>query len=458
MYKQRIKLVIELLKELVDDNIKFQVFKIEDLLLFGEITGCSSKCDNGISEQKYCMKSNESGESTESTESSESGKCVLLIPNKHLISDMDNESIYYGRVADELIRYRRIRLFMFQSNYYLNISDSEYKLNVNELIILQSLIGSDYFKNLVPFNASQYIKNINYELADPSISQTYSREIVLQEQNQMISVAPDLQEYYKEFAVECVVKRDKVIGNIQNSMWKRIFPKTTEEIMFKVTIPCSYYPIIMILQEKLKAAISIQNVKAFLWKGYRGLMDEFGPKIISILKSQGKRNMMERVSSKKVTFERLIFSEEYYITDLDLWVLAKDAQIPLVLFSSTKLKQLSLTNDWILLGGNVESFTRVTDSKSATFDSQSKLVTDSHIRLPSNGNLYFIRTPAQIIIDTPPEYHLISPSYPLSELKEFREIMEEAINESSKPDHSNQNIQTLESYLRKTAFILKKKV
>ena len=340
---------------------------------------------------------------------------------------MDNEPIYYGRVADELIRYRRIRLFMFQSNYYLNISDSEYKMNVNELIILQSLIGSDYFKNLVPFNASPYIKNINYELADPSISQTYSREIVLQEQNQMISVAPDLQEYYKEFAVECIVKRDKVIGNIQNSMWKRIFPKTTEEIMFKVTVPCSYYPIIMILQEKLKAAISIQNVKAFLWKGYRGLMDEFGPKIINILKSQGKRNMMERVSSQKVTFERLIFSEEYYITDLDLWVLAKDAQIPLVLFSSTKLKQLSLTNDWILLGGN------------------------------ANGNLYFIRTPAQIIIDTPPEYHLISPSYPLSELKEFREIMEEAINESSKPDHSNQNIQTLESYLRKTAFIVKKK-
>ena len=79
------------------------------------------------------------------------------------------------------------------------------------------------------------------------------------------------------YMVECIKKRDKVIGNIQNSLWKRIFPKTVDEIIFKNTVSCSYSAIISVLQVRLKSAISIQNVKAFLWNGYKELMAEYEP-------------------------------------------------------------------------------------------------------------------------------------------------------------------------------------
>ena len=45
--------------------------------------------------------------------STDDGECVTLFPKNHLISGFDNKKLYYERMADELIRYNRTRLFMF---------------------------------------------------------------------------------------------------------------------------------------------------------------------------------------------------------------------------------------------------------------------------------------------------------------------------------------------------------
>ena len=42
----------------------------------------------------------------------ENGSCNLILPEKNLITKKENEPIYYGRMADELIRYNRIKSFM----------------------------------------------------------------------------------------------------------------------------------------------------------------------------------------------------------------------------------------------------------------------------------------------------------------------------------------------------------
>ncbi len=187
MYKQKLKLAVELLHELVGEIILFQDIELAELLAFDEITGCSKNIN---SEQ---IGSEQTG--NEQTGSDQSGKklyCLTqsgdkyTIPSKHLISDLDNEKIYYSRIADELIRYRRIRLFMFQTNFYLNITSSEYKINDDEFMILQSILGTDYFKGLTAFNSNQYVKNITYDIAEPSITQTYSNEISLDDQRKMV--------------------------------------------------------------------------------------------------------------------------------------------------------------------------------------------------------------------------------------------------------------------------------
>jgi len=412
VYRQKLEMVIALLRQILEKEIRFIEFKETDLIALDDITHCSSNCADPT--KTFCLREERDGEE----------HCIMLIPNRHLISDKKNEPIYYARIADELIRYKRIRRFMFSPSVQLNVTDTEYKINTDEFLVLQSILnGGDYFTDLIPFNANQYVGRINFDMAEPNTTQSYSNEISLLEQTRILTQNV-FDKTYNNLMSECILKQDKVVGNIQNSMWKRIFPVATEEVVFKPTVFCSFYPIIQIFQERLGTAISIQNLKAFLWKGYSKLVNEFGDKIIEILKYQGKKDMMDRIVKKRTTLDAVIFSEEYYITDLDLWILARDASLPVVIFSSTKLNQLRMLIDWILLGGN------------------------------ENDYLHFIRTPAKVVDNTPPEYHLIMGKYKYIDLKEFRGVMQGAIENREEDEH----LISLEKYFNIKRVLIKRKV
>jgi hypothetical protein len=59
---------------------------------------------------------------------SENGKCNMILPEKNLITKKYNEEIYYSRLADELIRYARIKSFMLQPQVYLSFGNIGYNL------------------------------------------------------------------------------------------------------------------------------------------------------------------------------------------------------------------------------------------------------------------------------------------------------------------------------------------
>ena len=101
---------------------------------------------------------------------------TLLIPKINLLSKLDNENIYYSKIADELIRYKRIKQFMFEPNMFLSFSDIKYNLNSDELLILQSLLSPEYFENLVPDNKNKFITYNSYDTVEPNITQSYDNE------------------------------------------------------------------------------------------------------------------------------------------------------------------------------------------------------------------------------------------------------------------------------------------
>ena len=67
---------------------------------------------------------------------------------------------------------------MLHPKTYLNISDIEYQLNDNEMIILESLLTSEYFKQLEPYYTVGNSR-ITYEIANPLKSQKYANDILL---------------------------------------------------------------------------------------------------------------------------------------------------------------------------------------------------------------------------------------------------------------------------------------
>ena len=349
-----------------------------------------------------------------------------IFPDKHLLSGIDNETVYYARVADELLRYRRVQLFMLNPKTYLNIGYSEYTIYDNEMLMLQSLLTHEYFEDMVVFNENNFLKQVDYSNAFPAISQSYSNQpITIEEQRQIMSI----EKKPGELNIDCVQKiRDEVQGN-ERSMWKRIFPRPAKEIVFHDTPYCSIYMMIYIIENMNKARkgkanvnITVSNMKAILWTAYKEIIEENATnedKIVSILKIQGKRKLF----SGNSTLEQVIQSEGYNITDLDIWVISKKLRLPIILFSSTHLK-LSLDPtkkiDWLLLSGN-----------------------------PQKDKYFFIRSPSNYI-----EYQLVVPEVELASLNEFYTLVQKAILKKNS-DNTQDLKDYLENYRYKTIVVKK---
>ena len=157
-YENKIKNMYYILQKLGKNYIVFD--DIEEDIEVSKITTCINDCNN-----KNCRKYNNS--------------CVLVIPKKNLTNNrLYNEILYYTRLADELLRFQRIRSFILEPNKYLNLTNLEYKVDNNEILLIDSFVKSDYFNQLKLFNSGDVEQKISYEIAHPDIrySQSYSNK------------------------------------------------------------------------------------------------------------------------------------------------------------------------------------------------------------------------------------------------------------------------------------------
>ena len=317
-YQLKLKKVIILLRVLLKKRIAFGIISESVLDNLGEIYTCMNDCDK----KTYCLSKNDT--------------CKLIIPKKNLINQIDNQIFYYGRLADELIRFKRIRLFMLESNKYLNYSDTDYKINDNEALLLQTILDSDNLNKLQPFQTNKYVQNINYDIAEPSILELkYSNSISLKQRK------------------EACVKNITRLSGPANSFWKTIFPKETQVINYNSDTDCGFvlmYDLFIRLRRNIP---SVYDMKKQLTHAYKPLINLYSTKILDILSKQNnKYKMIEQVINNQVSLETLIMSEQYYLTDLDLWLLCDLYKLPVLLISDNSLDSLSINVPWLVLGGN----------------------------------------------------------------------------------------------------------
>jgi hypothetical protein len=376
-YLLRLDKIEYYLRKMAKGNIVFTDIEPDVLNMLDEVSTCTTNCKD----KKYCLIEDET--------------CKLILPKTHLLTNYDNKTVYFGRMADELLRYNRIKLFMFQPKTYLNLGNNEYKINKDEFIMLQSLLTNEYFEGLEPFQQSEYLNNITFELAKPSVSKRYDNVVLLEEQGverEDIGIVDDL-------AIQCIIGTRDVIGRA-DGFWKNVFPKSCKEIMFQNSNRCSFYVLIYILQEKTKTLLSIEDLKRTLWSVYKKYIDKYRVKIEDILYKQGKRDIIKTIKSNAVNLETIIMSESYYLTDLDIWIFANEYKLPIILFSTNPFKVMVPGVNWLLLGG-LENYT--------------------------SNEFYFIRTPHDVDNNVPPKYNLIKPKMKLNELKGFDAMLENAL-------------------------------
>lgn len=394
-HAEKVKRVEAILRAIVTPHVRFE--EIDDSVLndFSSIQ-CQEK-DN----RQFCL--TVSGAGTE-------GK-VLILPRWHLYAaaqSLDNSRIYFSRMADELVRNERSRLFMMNQKKYLNIKNLNYLVNPDEFIIIQSALTGDYLKNLdVAFARNEYLRNVNYDNAHPAITQPYTNQVRLDEQ---VVAKIEAEKRIMKYEVRDVIGNDRVI-------WKRIFKNKYHEHVYGEDSAGAYNLIIRIFEESMVGKgmpeiglgvgekMNMYHVKQLLWGAYsKYVVDgELSKQLVLILSKQGKSGLMSGIVAGKAAFNELIFSDKYTISDLDIWILAATYGLPIIMFNPNGLKGYSFSGSgnskitWIKMGGKI------------------------------NDAFFFVRSLLDSTINKVSAYNLISPTCKLNEIGEFNDIINMAI-------------------------------
>jgi len=387
-----------LLKSLAKGHVVFVDIGEDVLLDLSEVNECVGK------ETPYCIVK-------------ENGASQLALPKNHLLSKLDNEVVYYGRLADELARNERVKAFFYDVKTRISAKSVDYSIRADEFVLPQSAFTAEYFAELDPPSLNPYVQQTDRDSAMPSIYESgYLNETVPLEE-QYTEAAPIL----SEFPPECVSRVSKVIGNAQQ-IWKRIFPAdTTKEVVFHATPECTFVPFASILSGKLGKPFDTNEVKRYLCIAYAKYSVQDLGKMCSIMRVQGKSRMFESLVKRKdrlsmELLEEIIMSDTYFMTDMDVWVLATEYVLPIVLFNPNGLKGFVRKNvNWLKMGGGED--------------------------------YYFVRSNIGSVANKVYPYHLILPATKLSGLKEFYAQVLESMK------HRTESTWSLKTMMESTVFV-----
>ena len=367
VYSHKMTIVHRFIKELVGAKVQFSgdanFYKLIDV---DSVSVCvNSKCN---SSSKMC-------------ELVENNECSLILPEKNLLTQKNNEEIYYTKFADELIRYNRIKSFIFQPQAYLSFDNVGYNLHENELLLLQSLITQEYFEGMIPAIKNKFTKYNSYDTVTPFNAPKYDNKI-------------DLNDAINEKEDECaVVVRDKV----RSIYWRKCFPASYGEVEYGKTNYCSLFFMIDLINKSSGVLLTENQMKTQLYEEYTKYLPTYRNKILDILTIQGKKTLCDQVKKETITFINFIYTDSYFFTTLDLWLLIERYKIPSFFISSKFLLETEYNKHsfnayggaqaqrfvFIVLPGlrneNVPSYKLICDEASDIFISMDKLVNEERL-------------------------------------------------------------------------------
>ena len=169
-YWKKLEQIVDSLKHLLNGFLEFVDYGRMNIETISSISLCLNLDKKSCSENPACLSESE-------------GNCKLLIPSKNLLSNNNNELIYYGRMADELIRYGHIRSFIFEPRKFISFQEIGYNLKDNEVLLLESMLLSEhdnYYKNLIPVTKNKYLEySQTFYNAEPRESLPYTNKTKL---------------------------------------------------------------------------------------------------------------------------------------------------------------------------------------------------------------------------------------------------------------------------------------
>jgi len=376
LYQNKLKILEGKLRNLALDKISFIIYNEGLIESLDNVTSCYNKTPTDCKKNPFCL-------------FTEDEPCKLLIPTTNLINNSNNDEIYFVKLADELIRYQQIKNFIFEPNILLSFSNIKYKLNDDEIIILQSLLNQEYFENLHKEITNTFVKNNSYDNVNPDQSRFYSNDVTDQEtpikniKKKKLLIKPIEEEDEGQLLVSCKTEERDI-----SSKFADVFPIGSKELLFRDDkYECSFEILIRILNDYSDEYrnIDIKQLKTVLIDEYSKLNDNI-VQVSEILSSQGKKYLIKKLKDGLLTLSDLIIDQNYFMTNLDLIILILAYRLPVVFISSTLLSENS--KPFLIVNKTKQKFFYFIKIPISALDSQNL----AYYRLIYNRNGFKIET------------------------------------------------------------------
>jgi len=335
LYNDQLDSISDQLRKLVGDKVIFtEDYDIGKINKNSDISACMMNASNKCLIKNSC-KTNP-----------ENNICQLVIPKYNLISSSNNnEEYYYDKMADEIIRYNRIKSFMFEPQTYLSFNNLGYNLTDNEVVMIQSLLTSEYFDTLVPAVLNKYVKYNNYDTVEPQMTQVYDNRIQLNDTNINIDADNELVEYVPKM-------KDKITSGV----WKKSFPSSYSELSYDN----GFYLLIDIIKKATSQNLTINQIRLDLLHEYASYFKQNGDyenKILDVLALEGKKILVQQLREKLITFTNFIYNGDYFISNLDICLILQKYKIPSFFISTKPICQNKYTNNaYVIYGETNDKF------------------------------------------------------------------------------------------------------
>ena len=323
-YNKKISLISNILRKIVlEKYIAFENYNTD--LIEETINNCFNikTCDK----KPFCYTKDDNG------------NCILKIPKNNLLYNIDNEQMYFTKMADELLRYKRIKEFILKPNVLLSFSNKNYDIHKNEILILNSYLN-DYFDKLLYVNYGKYVSYNVYDFIQPQKSR-YSNKVenYTSDVQSTIDKKEDvsfIKDYTKQIELinqlkNCLVIKKKDKNLYLSGEWMKEFPKKTVQLKINNTSTCTFLLMrIMIFYHSGEDA-SIDSIKQILLNKYKNI-DRDG--LVELLVRDEKIKFKKSIVENKITIDDMIMNEEYYITLMDIVTIVSHYKLPVILIKS----------------------------------------------------------------------------------------------------------------------------
>lgn len=242
----------------------------------------------------------------------------------NIINGLNNSNVYFNKLGDELIRYKRIRNYLLNPMEVLPLN-RDYSVNSNELLIMMTLLTKDYLDSLIPYEKNKYIINNSYYTAEP---------------NKHFDYVNNFNQFEISKGIDSNLRDDlsKVIDNIGKIPGKLYadLPNHYKLITFNKSIESNYLLILYLIFLETKKLLSIEEIK-------KELINEFNKfnknQLYKLLVSDGKKKLVKENIDNNKNISSLVNNQYYYLSITDILVLSRKFNISLLGYSATSFPQ-----------------------------------------------------------------------------------------------------------------------